>query len=139
VPRAFSSRVRETLLAQPASVKLRDKSPFFYEMGLRLAELSRSEDASKLPGAIRATLLTRVAGILAAAQHSRGTDVSRFTATLCDLEQNLFWMGYHYARDRVAWRQLQVAGLSSYAAEAQRAALAGLNSNAAGQKRKRKT
>ena len=60
VPRNYSSAVRNSLSADATSINLRDKSPNFYEIGLRLARMSASEDAHRLPASIKATLATRV-------------------------------------------------------------------------------
>jgi len=35
LPRVFSRRVRDTMLAAPDKVALRERSPYFYEVGLR--------------------------------------------------------------------------------------------------------
>lgn len=67
LPRAFSASVRDQLLAAPTTVRLRDKSPYFYETGLRLASQCSSEDAQRLPSAVKATLagVSRTAAFVA--------------------------------------------------------------------------
>jgi hypothetical protein len=60
VPRNYSATVRNSLSADATAISLRDKSPNFYEIGLRLASMSASEDAARLPASIKATLATRV-------------------------------------------------------------------------------
>lgn len=105
LPKNYSSKVRESLIADPDSVKLRDKSPRFYETGLRLASISAADDAAKLPEAIKATLATRMHQILVRSHNSLNTDVSAFVNTLTDLEQRLFWTGYAHVRDKLAWRK----------------------------------
>lgn len=104
LPRNFSAKVRESLLAAPESVRLRERSPHFYEVGLRLAALADADEAKTLPAAIQATLATRVSMILTRALHSEGIDTSRFTEGLTDLEQSLFWAGYRHAKDVREWR-----------------------------------
>ncbi len=105
LPRNFSAKVREALLAAPESVRLRERSPHFYEVGLRLASLAgHLEEAKTLPAAIQATLATRVSMILTRATNSEGADASRFLESLTDLEQALFWGGYRHTRDRLQWR-----------------------------------
>jgi len=39
LPKYFGDSFRVTLLAQPAVMNLQDRSPFFYEFGLKLANL----------------------------------------------------------------------------------------------------
>ena len=86
-------------------VRLRDVSPTFYSTGLRLSRLCGGDEAGRLPAAIQATLATRVAGILSRAHHSLSTDVSEYVGGLTDLEQALFWAGYAFVRDRLAWKK----------------------------------
>ena len=104
-PLAPPLQVRESLIADPDSVKLRDKSPRFYETGLKLASISGADDALKLPDAIKATLATRMHKILMRSHNSLNTDVSAFVNTLTDLEQALFWTGYAHVRDKLAWKK----------------------------------
>ena len=103
LPRAFSAKVRDSLLAAPESVRLREKSPYFYEVGLRLAALCRTEDARQLPAIIQMTLATRVAVILTRSLHSERTDTNSFLEPLTNLEKSLFWTGYKHAEDKMAW------------------------------------
>jgi GINS complex subunit 3 len=105
LPPSFSARVRDQLLADPTAVRLRDLSPFFYETGLRLADLCSGEDAQRLPSSIKACLASRVSWIVSRAQASVGCDVSAFVDALTNLEQQLFWQGYQLVRDRLAWRK----------------------------------
>lgn len=60
LPKTFSVKLRESLKADAAGVKLRDKSPHFYEVGLRMSELVQTEDTQTLPADIQATLAIRV-------------------------------------------------------------------------------
>ena len=104
LPRAFGSKVRETLLADPTALKLREKSPSFYEIGLTLSRLVKHDDGATLPTSTRVALATRMSSILDHSQHSLDQDVSGFTSTLTDLEQQLFDAGYRYAVDRQSWK-----------------------------------
>jgi hypothetical protein len=98
--------VREALAAGPANVRLREKSAYWYEAGLRLSGLSHLEDARALPAAIQATLATRVALILSESLRAAGgADASAFLAPLTNLEQGLFFAGAAHARDKLAWMQ----------------------------------
>ena len=98
-------QVRESLLADPDAVRLRDKSPHFYETGLRLSRLCDSDDAARLPATIQTVLATRVTNILSRSLNSLNSDVSDFVNTLTDLEQTLFWQGYRFVRDRLFWKK----------------------------------
>jgi GINS complex subunit 3 len=105
LPRNFSKKVRDSLQAAPETVRLREKSPHFYEVGLRLAQVSIAEDASRLPAAIQATLAKRVNMILMKSQNSASTDPSRFVEGLTDFEQRIFWFGFKHAKEQLKWRQ----------------------------------
>lgn len=105
LPRNFSRRVRESLLAAPESVRLRDRSPYFYEVGLRLASTSMSEDAARLPAALQSTLATRVHMILIKSQNSSTKDPSKFVEGLTEFEQRIFWLGFKQTKEQLRWRQ----------------------------------
>jgi GINS complex subunit 3 len=106
LPRNFSAKVREAMLANPENVRLRERSPYFYEAGLRLSSLSHMEEAKSLPAAIQATLAIRVGDVLVKAQHSsERVEASKFLEPMTDLEQSIFWSGYHCLREYTAWRQ----------------------------------
>jgi len=99
-------------------VKLRDRSPFFYELGLRVSDLVTSDETRELPTLIQAALAQRVAKILAKAPASLGQDSSAFRAALTDLEQELFLHVQLYAAMRQGQRQgrdgrLRAAGEST--------------------------
>lgn len=117
LPRGYSSKVREAMLAAPTTLKLRDKSPFFYETGLKLSMLCTEEDALMLPNSIKATLAERVALILNKAQHAKDADVSRFLATLTDLEQQLFWLSYNHSKDQRQWHSTMGKLIKAYGGE----------------------
>lgn len=105
LPKNFSSRMRHSLNADPDNVKLRDKSPYFYETGLKLAEVCQEEDVKDLPAAIKRTLATRMHRILIKSHNSLSADVSAYVNTLTDLERRLFWTGFAYVHDRLAWKK----------------------------------
>ncbi len=60
LPKTFSLRLRESLKADASSVRLRDKSPHFYEVGLRMSDLVSTDDTQTLPTDIQGTLALRV-------------------------------------------------------------------------------
>lgn len=88
--RTFSTRLREQLLADAMSVRLRERSPHFYELGLRVSDLVDTDDTRELPTIIQAALAQRVERILEAAPRLLGKDSSAFQAGLTDLEAQLF-------------------------------------------------
>ena len=92
-------------MADPDNVKLRDKCPSFYETGLALGKISRSEDAGRLPADIKRTLASRMHKILVKSHNSLNADVSAYVTTLTDLERTLFWCGYDWVHDRLAWKK----------------------------------
>jgi len=104
-PARLLLQVRESLLADPDNVKLRDKCPSFYETGLALSKLCMSEDATRLPADIKRTLASRMHRILIKSHNSLNADVSSYVNTLTDLERTLFWSGYAWVHDRLAWKK----------------------------------
>jgi hypothetical protein len=116
--RVFGARLREQLRADAMGVRLRDRSPFFYELGLRVSDLVTSDETRELPTLIQAALAQRVAKILDHAPRSLGTDTSAFQGALTDLEQALFLHVQLYAAMRQGQRQgrderLRAAGEST--------------------------
>lgn len=105
LPRNFGGKVREHLLADPSVVRLRDRSPYFYEVGLALSTLVPHEEGVTLPTAVRVALAARVAHIIDFALNSIREDVSTFSGPLTDLERSLFTSGLHFAKDRDAWKR----------------------------------
>ncbi len=105
LPRNFAGKVRENLLADPAVVRLRDRSPYFYEVGLALSQLVPQEDAVTLPTAVRVALAARVSNILDQSMNSLHEDISTFSAPLTEFERQLFQGGLQYAKDRDAWKR----------------------------------
>jgi GINS complex subunit 3 len=105
LPRTFSKRLRESLKADPSAVRLRDKSPHFYEVGLRMADLVPTEDTVDLPTDIQATLSMRVRDVLEFAPNTLGRDVSAYRAGLTDTETQLFDASRAYAALRMRWRR----------------------------------
>lgn len=105
LPTKSSPQVRESLVADPDNVKLRDKCPTFYETGMALSRIASDEDARTLPAAIKATLATRLHRILVKSHNSLNSDVSVYVNTLTELERTLFWTGYAWVHDRLAWKK----------------------------------
>jgi len=116
--RVFGARLREQLRADARGVRLRDRSPYFYELGLRVSDLVTSDETRELPTLIQSTLAQRVSHILSVAPRSLGTDTSGFRGSLTDLEDELFLHVQLYAAMRQGQRQgrderLRAAGEST--------------------------
>lgn len=125
LPRNFSGKVREHLLADPSVVRLRDRSPYFYEVGLGLAAMVAQDDAVTLPTAVRVALAARMSGILDHSMNSLREDVSTYSSQLTEFERALFTGGLMYAMDRDAWKRKAAARIqaSSVVISTQRAAV----------------
>ncbi len=105
LPRNFSGKVRENLLADPSCVRLRDRSPYFYEVGLSLSQLVPHEEGVTLPTTVRVALAARMTNILDHSMNSLHEDVSTYSGPLTDFERLLFVGGMQYAKDRAAWKR----------------------------------
>lgn len=117
LPRIFSQRNRDAMLASPETVRLRDRSPFYYEAGLRLSSACKySEDAKTLPSTIQFVLAARVRAIISKSVSSGGGDSSKFVEALTDLEQKLFWGGFHYTKALLEWRKGKSRGIKALGA-----------------------
>ena len=115
-PRCYASRFRTYLLADPVVVNLRERSPHFYETGLRLASYVR--DAELLCAALLATLAMRFRDIVDKAQSAQGEDVSQLTRAMTDLERRIFAAGFAGARDQLRWKRREGDKLTSVGARA---------------------
>lgn len=101
LPRKYSQRVRSKLLADPTSLSLRDKSPHYHALGIKLS--AQLGDAH-LAATLRQALTGRYKQILDVAQGSREEDTSDFARRLTELELRMFTTGIHAARAYHAWR-----------------------------------
>lgn len=113
LPKTFSLRLRESLKADALTVRLREKSPHFYEVGLRMADLVSTEDTANLPTDIQATLAIRMRDILESAPKSLGKDISRYRSGLTDLEVQFYDKLRTYAALKMRWRRRQQELLES--------------------------
>lgn len=152
-PRSISAATREALAADPTVVRLRDRSPAFYRVGLALAGVSDHPDAPNLPPLLRAALAARCTLVMDTAHNSLGEDVSDFVNSLTNFEQAVFSAGYAAAKELAAWRRrdttrLRMSSVAVAAGLGGRAALAaaaadvaqvGAAAKASGIKRKRNT
>lgn len=104
LPKAFTAKTRKDLLADATSIRLRDKSPTFYELAMLVARVSNHYEARRLPATTRAGLAARGRMIMDRAHNSLNQDISDFTNGLTDYEQHLFEQGYKFAKEQQQWR-----------------------------------
>ena len=129
LPPHFSRKSRADITADAVAARLREKSPHFYSVGLRLAPLlSVAKEGEELSKDVHAALADRAAGILAHAKTTLGGDVSAYRGTLTDLEQSLFDAASAFTASKLAWRREEASFLRPPAA-----ALAGLAGGGAGE------
>lgn len=122
LPAHFSRKSRAQITADATAARLREKSPHFYSVGLRLAPLlSVPHEGEDLSRDVHATLADRAAGILNKAKTGLGGDVSVYRGMLTDLEQQLFDAASAFTAAKFQWRQEEANYLRPPAA-----ALAGL-------------
>ncbi|CAE7805047.1 PSF3 [Symbiodinium sp. KB8] len=147
----LSGPTREAMRADPTVVRLRDRSPYFYAVGLALAHMGSPADAAQLPALLCASLALRGSLILDTAHNSLGEDVSDFVNSLTSLEQRLFFRGYRCAKALAGWRRRDttilrmsalaldagIGGEEAIAAANADVSLTGARAKAAGIKRQR--
>jgi hypothetical protein len=117
LPAAYTRKAREDVKADAKAARLRESSPFFYTVGLRLAPLfGDASEAALLSADVHATLADRAAGILERARTGVGADVSRYRGLLTDLEQQVFDAACAFTAARLAWRREEASILRPPAA-----------------------
>lgn len=99
---AVHRRFREQLEAGPGAVNLRERSPFYYEVGVALASLTDDQR-------LQDTLLMVFSGerfkrLLDCSLNSLNEDVNAFTRDLPNLEKSLFRAGYRASEEYVGWK-----------------------------------
>ena len=83
------------LTADPRSVNLRDRSPFFYRLMPAVCRTVRPAHAvSKLPDIVRKTLAVRAEDIMTRGGSEAPSDVSEFIDSLTNEEQLVFQKAY---------------------------------------------
>jgi hypothetical protein len=102
VPTAFGLKARAELRASARTVRLRDWSPAFYEVGLRLGRIATGDDAQKLTEDVHHALADRIGVILDAADGGYRHDMSAFKESLTDLELTLYTGALAAHAERVA-------------------------------------
>lgn len=112
LPRVFTGRTRQALIADAPTVALRDKGAFYYEIGVELAELVRPPNPP-LVQLLRTVLAKRYAGVLDISTNSLGQDTTYFTRQLTNLERNLFEAGYWNTSAFYAWKTRRMEKLTT--------------------------
>lgn len=105
LPKAFSNKFIQDLNADPNSVCLRDKSSTFYESVLAIVSATSTEEARRLLEKAKDALIKRAPRIMDRAHNSLNQDVSDFTNSLTDLEQQIFESGYNFEKEKMSWRK----------------------------------
>lgn len=96
------SRFRDQLEAGPGAINLRERSPFYYEIGVALASMMGDER-------LQDTLLMAFSGerfkrLLDCSLNSLNEDANTFTRDLPNLEKDLFTAGYQSSEEYVDWK-----------------------------------
>eukprot|EP00752_Nemacystus_decipiens_P004561 g4163.t1 len=102
LPKHYTDRFREQLEAGPGAVNLRERCPFYYEVGVALAALTGDQR-------LQDTLLMVFSGerfksLLDCSLNSLNEDVNSFTRDLPNLEKSLFSAGYRTSEEYVGWK-----------------------------------
>jgi hypothetical protein len=100
MPTFYSSKVRNRLRADAWVVNLKDRSAYFYELGLRMAERLADEELTSL---LQTVLALRYRQIMDSAFNSVGEDTTELTQKLTALELKMFLEGARAAAGLSAW------------------------------------
>ena len=94
IPVIFRERFKKVLMADPSVVNLRDKSPYYYEIGIKLCEYI--EDKTLIP-LMCTVFLTRAKAIIRKSFCSSSEESNVFMKKLTNTERRLF----EYGRDSI--------------------------------------
>jgi GINS complex subunit 3 len=103
LPKHYSARFREDLLAGPEAVDIRDRSVFFYETGTALARAKRDEHLQRTMRMVFSG--QRFRDILDASLNSGGDDMTDFLKDLPHAERILFNAGFVGSREYEAYKK----------------------------------
>ena len=90
LPKHYRERFRGRLRVDPIVVNLREKTPYYYEFGMKVANLFKDETI--IPE-LRHAMTLRYRTILDRSLNSRNEDTKKFTEKLTNSEQFLFKAG----------------------------------------------
>lgn len=103
LPRHYSARFREDLLAGPDAVDIRERSAFFYETGTALARVKRDDHLQRTMRMVFAG--PRFRHILDASLNSGGDDMTDFLQDLPHAERALFHAGSQGSKAQEAYKK----------------------------------
>lgn len=90
IPRFYKDHFKKTLEADPSVVNLRDKTPYYYENGLKLIE--HIEDSELIP-TLAGVFLTRIKEFVNISYHLRIEDCSNLLRKMVNTEIRIFNYG----------------------------------------------
>lgn len=90
-PLPYREKFKKALLADPTVINLRDKSAYYYERAIRLADIL--EDSGSISEVLPEIFLKRIKGLLKTAQHMPLEESTSFTKKLTNIERHIFESG----------------------------------------------
>eukprot|EP00741_Cyanophora_paradoxa_P021636 tig00000241_g20883.t1 len=100
-PKSFSQRTCEDVEADPTVINLQEKSPFWYENGMKLVK--HQKDKANLVSVMQTAFRERYKLIFDRAYSSQNRDVSSFVSKLTSFERVLFRTGQAAAVSAEQW------------------------------------
>lgn len=91
MPKCFGKKFKKQLLADPRVVDLREECLYFYELGMKLAELARDPEIQDM---LQKALSSRYQEIIRRDTGYRSRDFGAFTNLLTNSEQRLFGLKF---------------------------------------------
>ena len=110
-PRYLAKRFRISLLADPGSMDVRSRTPYFFAVGVSLSEFLPQQPYEELRWDLIAAFISRYQDMIDKAQNSRNEDVSKLTRPLTELEQKLFSAGYIASNEYYRWKDRKTTKL----------------------------
>eukprot|EP00941_MAST-03F_sp_MAST-3F-sp1_P002868 g2868.t1 len=101
MPSFYSARVRSRLRADPNVVNLRDRSPYFYQLGQKMSNMLGDDDLTPV---LQKALALRYSKIMDCAFNSSGEDTTYFTRKLTELELSIFRKAAESAKNISQWK-----------------------------------
>ena len=102
IPRFYRENFKNTLLADPTHVNLREKTPFYYEIGLKLCKLIN--DRTLVP-TLSVVFLNRVKHFAKISFHLRIDDSTNLLKKMANFEMRIFNNGRKAANDYREWKE----------------------------------
>nr|SVE92722.1 EOG090X0G8U [Megafenestra aurita] len=102
IPRYYKVNYRQILVADSNVVNLHKWGPYYYDLGLHIANLEL-KDSPDIKKSLVETLLTRLRQIMDMSQHSTHHETIHLIANLDELERKLFSVGQLSYRSYKEW------------------------------------